>query len=72
MQILIDRRSKERTLKWIKKCTFAVLKMTFLQSGRMLTDQAGRKYKFPLNVTFASKLLSTFARKAAQSLEVLE
>lgn len=23
--------------------TFAVLKMTFLQSGRMLTDQAGRK-----------------------------
>lgn len=37
--------------------TFAVLKMTFLQSGRMLTDQAGRKYKFPLNVTFASEIV---------------
>lgn len=37
--------------------TFAVLNMTFLQSGRMLTDQAGRKYDFPLNVTFASELV---------------
>lgn len=46
--------------------TFAVLKMTFLQSGRMLTDQAGRAYKFPLNDTFASKLWSMLARNAAQ------
>lgn len=46
-----------------------MLKLTFLQSGRMLTNQAGRKYKFPLNVTLASKLLSKFARKAAQSLK---
>lgn len=38
--------------------TLAVLKTTFLQSGRMLTDQAGRKYTLPLNVTFASELLS--------------
>nr|GMD09017.1 hypothetical protein Iba_chr06dCG4110 [Ipomoea batatas] len=40
-----------------KRSTLAVLKTTFLQSGRMLTDQAGRKYDFPLNLTVASFVL---------------
>lgn len=37
--------------------TFAVLNITFLQSGRMLTDHAGRKYEFPLNLTVPSEVL---------------
>ena len=45
--------------------TFAVLKATFLQSGKMLTDHAGKLYDFPLKVTVASDFVSTFARKAA-------
>lgn len=51
---------------YIPNFTFAVLKITLLQSGRILTDQEGRKYEFPLNDTFASELWSMLARNAAQ------
>jgi hypothetical protein len=45
--------------------TFAVLRTTFLQSGKMLTDHAGKLYEFPLKFTVASDLVPTLARKAA-------
>lgn len=41
-----------------KEQTFAVLSTTFLQSGKMLTDHAGKWYELPLNVTVASDLVS--------------
>jgi hypothetical protein len=44
--------------------TFAVLKTTFLQSGRMLTDQAGRSYCLFLKVTTLSFSESMLARNA--------
>lgn len=55
-----------------KKCqtvTFAVLKTTFLQSGKMLTDHAGRWYDELRNSTILSFLSSTLARKAAHAPE---
>lgn len=45
--------------------TFAVFRTTFLQSGKMLTDQAGKLYDFPLKFTVASDCVPKFARKAA-------
>jgi hypothetical protein len=45
--------------------TFAVLKTTFLQSGRILTDQAGRSYCMSLKVTTLSFSESMLARNAA-------
>jgi len=50
--------------------TFAVLNTTFRQSGKMLTDHAGRSYEFPLKVTFASDV-PLLARKAAHTAPVL-
>lgn len=49
----------------LMKRTFAVLKATFLQSGKMLTDHAGKRYDLPLKVTVASDCVPMFARKAA-------
>lgn len=46
--------------------TFAVLKTSFLQSGRMLTDQAGKWYDVFRNITILSFLSSKFDRNAAQ------
>lgn len=51
------------------KFTFAVLNTTFLQSGRMLTDHAGRLYDLFLNTTVLSFLSSRLAIKAAQAPE---
>lgn len=51
----------------ILKLTFAVLNATFLQSGRMLTDHAGKKYDTFLNTTVMSVALSVLARNAAQA-----
>lgn len=45
--------------------TFAVFRTTFLQSGKMLTDHAGKRYELPLNFTVASDWVPTLARKAA-------
>jgi len=45
--------------------TFAVLRTTFLQSGKMLTDHAGKWYELPLKFTVASDWVPTLARKAA-------
>lgn len=42
----------------------AVLNTTFLQSGRMLTDQGGTLYVMFLNVINLSSFASTLARKA--------
>lgn len=44
--------------------TFAVLKSTFLQSGKMLTDHAGKWYDMFRNTTVLSSLSSVFARNA--------
>ena len=56
----------------LMKQTFAVLKATFLQSGKMLTDHAGKRYDLPLKVTVASDCVPIFARKAAHDpVEVL-
>jgi len=44
--------------------TFAVLNTTFLQSGRILTDQAGRSYCLLRKVTTLSLAESIFARNA--------
>lgn len=52
-----------------QKLTLAVLYTTFLQSGRMLTDHAGRWYVIFLNFTTESVLLSEFERKAAHNPE---
>ena len=49
----------------IVKHTFAVLNATFWQSGRMLTDHAGKWNGLPLKVTVASDWSSMLARKAA-------
>jgi len=46
--------------------TFAVLKTSVLQSGRMLTDQAGKWYDVFRNITALSFLSSKFDRNAAQ------
>lgn len=46
--------------------TFAVLNTTFLQSGRILTDQAGRSYCLLRKVTTLSLAESMFARNATQ------
>lgn len=46
--------------------TFAELKTSFLQSGRMLTDQAGKWYDVFRNITVLSFLSSKFDRNAAQ------
>ena len=51
--------------------TFAVLKTTFLQSGNMLTDHAGKRYELPLKVTVTSDSVPTLARKAAHTDPVL-
>lgn len=51
--------------------TFAVFRATFLQSGKMLTDHAGKWYELPLKLTVASDLLSTLARNAAHTDPVL-
>ncbi len=48
------------------RVTWAVLKMTFLQSGRMLTDHGGNKYDWPRKWTVTFLRLSMLARKAAQ------
>jgi hypothetical protein len=47
--------------------TWAVFSTTFLQSGRMLTDHAGRLYILPLKVTVLSDWPSMLARNAAQT-----
>lgn len=52
---------------WI--LTFAVLKTTFLQSGRMLTDQAGRWYELFRNTTVLSFFSSMFEIKATHAPE---
>lgn len=44
--------------------TLAVFRTTFLQSGKMLTDHAGKWYELPLKLTVASDLVSILARKA--------
>ena len=47
--------------------TFAVLKTSFLQSGKMLTDHAGRWYVVFLNTTvapFLSSVLEIIAEQA--------
>ena len=58
-------------LKWkadvLMRQTFAVFRTTFLQSGKMLTDHAGKWYELPLKLTVASDLVSTLARKAAHT-----
>lgn len=46
--------------------TFAVLKTAVLQSGRMLTDQAGNWYDVFRNTTVLSFLSSEFDRNAEQ------
>lgn len=46
--------------------TFWVLRTTVLQSGRMLTECAGRKYCCSLKVTVAGSLALVLVRKAAQ------
>lgn len=51
--------------------TFAVLRATFLQSGKMLTDQAGKWYEFPLKLTVASDWVPILARNAAHSPELV-
>jgi len=51
--------------------TIAVLSTTFLQSGKMLTDHAGKWYELPLKFTVLSDLVSTLARKAAHTDPVL-
>lgn len=50
--------------------TSAVLNTTDLQSGRMLTDHAGRSYDWPWNSTVVS-FAPQFAKKAAQVPEAL-
>ena len=50
----------------VNKHTCAVLNTTFWQSGRMLTDHAGKLYVLPLKVTVASDWVPTLARNAAQ------
>lgn len=55
----------ETRLRYAIEQTFAVLKATFLQSGKMLTDHAGKRYDFPLKVTVASDCVPKFARNAA-------
>lgn len=49
------------------KLTFAVLSTSFLQSGKMLTDHAGKWYELPLKFTVASDWVPTLARKAAHT-----
>jgi hypothetical protein len=45
------------------RLTFAVLRATFLQSGKMLTDQPGKLYELPLKFTVLSDV-PKLARKA--------
>lgn len=51
------------------KITFAELKTTFLQSGRILTDHAGRWYDRFRKVTVLSFLSSMLAINAAHAPE---
>lgn len=51
--------------------TLAVLRTTFLQSGKMLTDHAGKWYELPLKFTVTSDVVPTLARKAAHADPVL-
>lgn len=49
----------------LRKHALAVLKATFLQSGKMLIELGGNPYVTFRNTTNASVLLSLFIRKAA-------
>lgn len=55
---------------WIySELTSAVLNTTFLQSGKMLTDHAGKWYDTFRNTTVLSPLSSMLERKAAHAPE---
>lgn len=49
------------------KGTFAVLKASILQSGRMLIETGGNSYEEFSKITVALLLLSVFTRRAAHS-----